>query len=79
MTDTQESVVINQNTNGQRLRRLVNGYIAREWSFYKTIAAVVVVGAILSHYHAINSQEAIQKLEIKMVKEFGVLRGLLGR
>ena len=62
MTDTQESVVINQNTNGQIsgfLRRLVNSCIASEWSFNKTIAAVVVVvGAALYHYHAIQSLEA---------------------
>ena len=57
MTDTQESVVINQNTNGQIfgfLRRLVNSCIASEWS----IAAVVVVGAALYHYYAIQSLEA---------------------
>lgn len=61
MTDTQESVVINQNTNGQIfgfLRRLVNSCIASEWSFNKTIAAVVVVGAALYHYYAIQSLEA---------------------
>ena len=61
MTDTQESVVINQNTNGQIfgfLRRLVNSCIASEWSFNKTIAAVVVVGAALYQYHAIQSLEA---------------------
>ena len=61
MTDTQESVVINQNTNGQIfgfLRRLVNNCIASEWSFNKTIAAVVVVGAALYQYHAIQSLEA---------------------
>ena len=62
MTDTQESVVINQNINGQIsgfLRRLVNSCIAREWSFNKTIAAVVVVvGAALYHYHTIQSLEA---------------------
>ena len=61
MTDTQQSVVINQNTNGQIfgfLRRLVNSCIASEWSFNKTIAAVVVVGAALYHYYAIQSLEA---------------------
>ena len=61
MTDTQESVVINQNINGQIfgfLRRLVNSCIASEWSFNKTIAAVVVVGAALYHYYAIQSLEA---------------------
>ena len=88
MTDTQERVVRNQNTNGQRfefLRRLVNSCIASERFIYGTIATVVVVGAVLYHYHTINSHEArfettveaIQKLEEKMVKEFNVLRGPL--
>ena len=61
MTDTQERVEINQIINGQRfgfLRRLVNSCIASEWSFYKTIAVVVVVGAALYHYRAINSLKA---------------------
>ena len=88
MTDTQKRVVINQNTNGLRfefLRRLVNSCIASEWFIYGTIVTVVVVGAVLYHYHTINSHEArfettveaIQKLEEKMVKEFNVLRGPL--
>ena len=58
MTDTQERVEINQIPTGQRfgfLRRLVNRCIASECSFYKTIAAVVVVGAALYHHQAINS------------------------
>ena len=57
MTDTQESVVVNQTTNGQIfgfIRRLVNNYIA---PLYKTIAAVVVLGAAL-YYQAIISLEA---------------------
>ena len=61
MTDTQESVVVNQNTNGQRfgfLRRLANNCIASEWYFYITIAAIVVVGVALAHDHAIKSLEA---------------------
>ena len=61
MTDTQGSVVVNQTTNGQRfglIRRLVNSYIAPEWSLYRTIAAVVVVVAALYHHQAINSLEA---------------------
>ena len=61
MTDTQERVEINQIPTDQRfgfLRRLVNRCIASEWSFYKTIAAVVVVGAALYHHQAINSLEA---------------------
>ena len=36
----------------------MNRCIASECSFYKTIAAVVVVGAALYHHHAINSLEA---------------------
>ena len=90
MTDTQKRVVINQNTNGLRfefLRRLVNSCIASEWFIYGTIVTVVVVGAVLYHYHTINSHEArfettveaIQKLEEKVVRELNVLRGLLGR
>ena len=118
MTDTQERVVINQNTNGLRfefLRRLENSFITSERFIYGTIAAAVVVVAVFYHKHAINSHEArfettlkainshearfettlkainshearfettlkaIQKLEEKMVKEFNVLRGLLGR
>ena len=52
MTDTQESVVVNQTTNGQIfgfIRILVNNNIA---PLYKTIAAVVVLGAaLLPSYH----------------------------
>ena len=58
MTDTQESVVVNQTTNGQIfgfIRRLVNNYIA---PLYKTIAAVVVLGAALYYHQAIISLEA---------------------
>ena len=90
MTDTQERVVINQNTNGLRfefLRRLENSFITSGRFIYGTIAAVVVVVAVFYHKHAINSHEArfettveaIQKLEEKMVRELNVLRGLLGR
>ena len=59
--NTDTTVVVNQTTNGQRfgfIRRLVNSYIAPEWSLYRTIAAVVVVVAALYHYQAINSLEA---------------------
>ena len=58
MTDTQESVVVNQTTNGQIfgfIRRLVNNYIV---PLYKTTAAVVVLGAALYYYQAIISLEA---------------------
>ena len=90
MTDTQERVVINQNTNGlifEFLRRLENSFITSERFIYRTIAVVVVVVAVFYHKHAINSHEArfettveaIQKLEKKMVRELNVLRGLLGR
>ena len=90
MTDTQERVVVNQNTNGLRfefLRRLENSFITSERFIYRTIAVVVVVVAVFYHKHAINSHEArfettveaIQKLEKKMVRELNVLRGLLGR
>nr|XP_058965770.1 microfibril-associated glycoprotein 4-like [Pocillopora verrucosa] len=88
MTDTQERVVINQNTNGLRfefLRRLENSFITSERFIYGTIATVVVVVAVFYHKHAINSHEArfettveaIQKLEEKVVRELNVLRGLL--
>ena len=40
------------------LEEISEQIIASEWSFYQTIAAVVVVEAALYHYHAINSLEA---------------------
>lgn len=36
----------------------MNNCIASEWSFYITIAAIVVVGVALAHDHAIKSLEA---------------------
>ena len=63
MTDTQESVVVNQTTNGQIfgfIRILVNNYIA---PLYKTIAAVVVLGAALYYYQAIISLESRKMLD----------------
>ena len=93
MTDTQERVEINQIINGQRfgfLRRLVNSCIASEWSFYKTIAAVVVVGAALYHYYIplstvekmLNKREQVSKAFINgAIKESdtNILKRLLGR
>ena len=43
----------------------MNSCIASEWSFYKTIAAVVVVAAALYHYHAINYLEASFETTVK--------------
>ena len=70
MTDTQERVVINQNTNGLRfefLRRLENSFITSERFVYGTIAAVVVVVAVFYHKHAINSHEARFEATVKAI------------
>ena len=70
MTDTQERVVVNQNTNGLRfefLRRLENSFITSERFIYGTIAAVVVVVAVFYHKHAINSHEARFETTVKAI------------
>ena len=70
MTDTQERVVVNQNTNGLRfefLRRLENSFITSERFVYGTIAAVVVVVAVFYHKHAINSHEARFETTVKAI------------
>ena len=72
MTDTQESVVINQSTIGQRfgfLRRLLNNAITSEWLIPSTIVAVLAVGcvgALCLHQTTSAIRNPIKSLETTM-------------